>query len=152
MSKNADSRDRSRKGRVVRLMAGFLAGIVVVGMTAWGAGALYYSLILPDPLLRAVLAGGFVVTTILAFLLLPRRRRALMGFFVVFAILVALFFQIPASNDRDWQPEVAKTPWAEINGDLVTIHDVRNFDYRTETDYDARWYRTGKSVDRPRRR
>jgi hypothetical protein len=28
---------------------------------------------------------------------------------------------------------------AEINGDEVTLHNVRNCDYRTETDYTARW-------------
>lgn len=26
-------------------------------------------------------------------------------------------------------------PWAEIDGDFVTMHNVRNFEYRTETDY-----------------
>src|SRR5262249_20731181 len=62
-------------------------------------------------------------------------------------------FRIPASNDRDWQPDVAMVPYATINGDLVTIHNVRNFDYRTETDYTPHWeertYDLGKldSVD-----
>ena len=27
-----------------------------------------------------------------------------------------------------------------INGDLVTIHNIRNFDYRTETDFTPRYY------------
>jgi hypothetical protein len=113
-------------------------GIVVAGMTAWGAGAIYYSP-LPGETLRAALAGIFVLLTVLAFAFLPRRRRTLLGFLFAFAVLVALFFQIPASNDRDWQPEVAVTPWAEQNGDLVTIHGVRNLDYRTETDFTPRW-------------
>ena len=39
------------------------------------------------------------------------------------------------SNDRAWQPDVAQTAWAEINGDEVTIHNVRNCDYRTATDF-----------------
>jgi hypothetical protein len=113
-------------------------GVIVTGMTAWGAGAIYYSP-LPGQILRAILAGFFVLATALAFLLLPKRRWTLLGFFVVFATLVALFFQIPASNDRDWQTEVSVTPYATINGDLVTIHGVRNFDYRTETDFDPHW-------------
>ena len=75
----------------------------------------------------------------LAFLLLPRRPRTLVGFFVTFAALVGLYFQIPASNDRNWEPEVAVTPYATIKGDLITIHGVRNFDYRTETDFTPRW-------------
>jgi hypothetical protein len=52
---------------------------------------------------------------------------------------VIAYFQIAASNDRDWQPDVAMTPYATINGEMVTIHNVRNFDYRTETDFTPRW-------------
>jgi hypothetical protein len=43
------------------------------------------------------------------------------------------------SNDRPWQPDVAETAWAEINGDDVTIHNVRNCDYRTENDFATHW-------------
>ncbi|HWA48988.1 MAG TPA: DUF4105 domain-containing protein, partial [Dongiaceae bacterium] len=39
----------------------------------------------------------------------------------------------------DWQGDVTQTPWAEIEGDKVTIHNVRNFEYRTETDYTPHW-------------
>jgi hypothetical protein len=122
----------------MRIAVYILVGVVVAAMTAWGAGAIYYSP-LPGGGLRAVLAGVFFLATILSFLLLRNRRRTLVGFFIAFAVLVALYFQTPASNDRDWQPEVAVTPWAEIKGDIVTIHGVRNFDYRTETDFTPRW-------------
>jgi hypothetical protein len=107
-------------------------------MTAWGAGALYYSA-LPGQRLRAILAAILVAATILAFAALPRRRRTLAGFLVVFAALVVWWRAIPASNDRDWQPDVAVTPWATIGADRVTLHGVRNFEYRTETDFTPRW-------------
>ena len=122
----------------MKFLGRILIGIIVTGMTAWCAGAIYYSP-LPGASLRALFAGGFVVVTALAFLLLPQRRRTLLGFFAAFGLLVALWLQIPASNDRDWQPEVAVAPYATISEDLVTIHGVRNFDYRTETDFDVRW-------------
>jgi hypothetical protein len=122
----------------MKIALGILVGIVVAGMTAWSAGAIYYAPVLSGDL-RAPLAIAFVVAVALAFLFLRNRRRTVAGFLGVFALLVVLFFQIPASNDRDWQPEVAVTPWAEVKGDLVTIHGVRNFDYRTETDFNARW-------------
>jgi hypothetical protein len=99
---------------------------------------LYYSPLLPEQA-RAVSAGAFAVVTILVFLFLPRRGRTLLGFVAVFAVLVILFLRIPASNDRDWQPEVAMTPYATINGDMITLHNVRNFDYRSETDFTPRW-------------
>jgi hypothetical protein len=113
-------------------------GVIVSAMTAWSAGLLYYSPLVPERW-RGIAAGGYAVITVFAFLFLPRRGRTFAGFLIVFAVLVALFLNIPASNNRDWQPEVAVTPYATISGDLVTIHGVRNFNYRTETDFDARW-------------
>src|SRR5574341_1762929 len=122
----------------MRIALRCLLGVIVAAMTVWSAGAIYYSP-LPDEMMRAALAGGFVLATSLAFILRRNRRLTLMRFLIAFAILVLFFFQIPASNDRDWQPEVSETPYATVNGDLLTIHGVRNFNYRTETDFDARW-------------
>jgi hypothetical protein len=34
---------------------------------------------------------------------------------------------------------VAKTAWAEVHGDNLTIQNFRNCDYRTETDYTPHW-------------
>jgi hypothetical protein len=99
---------------------------------------LYFSPLLAENW-RPLAAGAYAALTLLAFIFLPRRRRTLLGSVVAFALLVFLFFQIPASNDRDWQPEVAMTPYATVNGDLVTIRGVRDFDYRTETDFTPRW-------------
>lgn len=115
-----------------------LMSIFVAALTVWAAGALYFSPIL-DKSFRPAIAAIFVVVTVLGFIFLPRRGWTLLGFVSVFCLLVVIYFRIPASNDRNWQPEVAVTPYATIKGDLVTIHGVRNFDYRTETDFDTRW-------------
>jgi hypothetical protein len=122
----------------MKIVARCVVGVVITAMTLWGAGAIYY-LPIQGQMLRATLAGLFVAATVLGFVLQRNLRRTLFGFFLAFAILIALFFQIPASNERDWQPEVSVTPHATAKGDLVTIHGVRNFDYRTETDFDPRW-------------
>jgi hypothetical protein len=106
-------------------------------MTAWAAGAIYYSP-LPGERVRALLAGSFVIASALLFVLC-RDRRALFAYLAIFAAVVMFWLQIPASNQRVWQSEVAVTPYATITGDLVTIHGVRNFNYRTETDFDPVW-------------
>jgi hypothetical protein len=79
------------------------------------------------------------LVAVLAFLFLPRRARTTLAATAIFVILVIAFLRIPASNDRDWQPEVALTPYATMSGNRVTIYNVRNFNYRTETDFDPRW-------------
>jgi len=55
-------------------------------------------------------------------------------------VLVALWWTaIPPSNTRDWTPDVARTARATFDGSRVTIENVRNFNYRSEDDYDQRW-------------
>ncbi|SEQ95303.1 protein of unknown function [Faunimonas pinastri] len=55
-------------------------------------------------------------------------------------VLVAIWWTtIRPSNHRDWAPDVAHTVTAEIHGNTATVHNVRNFEWRTETDFTPRW-------------
>ena len=124
--------------RLVRAALAVVAGFVVIVLTAWSAGVLYYAT--PGgSRTTAIIAVGFVVVTALAFLLLPRRPRTLAAFVVVFGLVLAWWLHWPAGTDRPWQAEVAQVPWATRSGDVVTIHNVRNFEYRTETDFVPHW-------------
>jgi hypothetical protein len=109
----------------------------MTAITLWGVGALYFSPLLPARW-RAFAAASYGTASILAFALLPWPGTAIAAL-AIFAVLVILFRRIPASNDRDWQPDVAVTPYATVNGDLVTMHGVRNFDYRSGNDFTPRW-------------
>ena len=122
----------------MKIVARVLMGLVIAAMTIWGAGMLYFSPLLAESW-RPFAAGAYAALTLLAFLFLPRRGRTAIVAVIAFAVLVGLFFRIPASNDRDWQPEVVNLPYATIIGDVITIHNIRHFNYRTETDFDARW-------------
>jgi hypothetical protein len=55
-------------------------------------------------------------------------------------VIAAWWLLIPPSNSRKWQPDVAVLPWAEVRENLVTVHNIRNCDYRTETDYTVSHY------------
>ena len=43
------------------------------------------------------------------------------------------------SNDRDWRPDVARLATAEVQGERVAVKNVRNFTYRSVSDFDERW-------------
>jgi len=43
------------------------------------------------------------------------------------------------SNERDWSPGQQVLPRAAIRGDRIAIENVRNFSYRTETDFEAKY-------------
>ena len=58
---------------------------------------------------------------------------------VTFLLLLAWWGRIPPLTDRDWAPEYAVLPRATVEGDQVTLRNVRNFDYRTETDFTPRY-------------
>jgi hypothetical protein len=112
--------------------------LAVTGATIWAALALYYSDLANEPV-RVGLAAAFALGPLLAFALLPNRRRTLLGFGVAFAVVLLWWLSIAPSNERDWQTEVAVLPYATQDGDLVTLHNVRNFDYRTEQDFVPRY-------------
>src|SRR5262245_65476181 len=89
------------------------------------------------------LAWGFAALGLVtvATLAVSRARRLALAAFAAALVLVLIAWSSPTpSNDRDWQPEVAVLPYATIKGDLVTVHNIRNFDYRTETDFTPAYY------------
>lgn len=43
------------------------------------------------------------------------------------------------SHNRLWADDVAQLLHADVQGDAVVLHNVRNFEWRTETDYTPRW-------------
>ena len=121
----------------MRIFLNILLSVTITAIALWGVGALYFSPLLPARW-RALAAASYGTASILAFALLPSPGTAVAAL-AIFTVLVILFLRIPASNDRDWQPDVSVTPHATVNGDLVTIHGVRNFDYRSESDFTPRW-------------
>lgn len=126
-------------GKTARIITIFLLSIVISAMTLWVSLAIYYSN-LPGFALRSLAACFFSVAVLLCFIFLPRRGRTLLGFLGVFLLIVAWWIVIPPSNNRDWQDDVAILPYATIQDNLVTIHNIRNLNYRTETDFDAHYY------------
>ncbi len=66
--------------------------------------------------------------------------RALLLFLLIAlgAFATWWFLQKPSHN-RQWADDVAHMLHADVNGDRVVLKNVRNFDWRTETDYSPRW-------------
>ena len=119
-----------------------LLGLVMLGVTGWGVLALLYW-DHADPVLRQVLAAVYGLASLGLVVGFARRRsrwRALAAFVALFALLLACWSSIAPSNNRDWQPDTAVLAYASIDGDHVTLHNIRNFDYRTETDFTPAYY------------
>ena len=126
--------------RITSVLGLGLLGLVVLAAGAWGALALAIS---GPQALRLPLAAGFGAASLAALIALALRQwrwRALGAYLSVFAVLLAWFFSLDASNDRDWVPENERLAHATIEGDAITVHNIRNFDYRSENDFTPAYY------------
>ncbi len=71
--------------------------------------------------------------------------KFLLKFLMWLILAIILFFLIlnlftKPSNDRNWNDDQAILSYAEINSNLVTIHNIRNFTYASTTSYTANYY------------
>src|SRR5512139_3950069 len=118
--------------RVGSIGVRLLLWMVLLAVIGWGALALW----IDGP---AALAAGFVAISVALLICVRPFRRGFLAGLVPFLVILIWWSMIPPRNDRDWLPDVARLPRATITGGQVTIENLRNFDYRSETDYTERW-------------
>ena len=110
--------------------------ILIAGL--WSVLALYYSN-LPEAL-RLLAAAIFILASVAVLFFVKPRLYGRLAFLGLFAAVLVYWLLIPPSNNRSWRKDVAVLPHADIKGNLVTIHNVRNFDYRTTSDFEVHYY------------
>jgi hypothetical protein len=109
-------------------------------LAAWGAFALWFQV--PGGVLLQGLGVGLWIAFSLAIIVILWRGRLALGalsFAVAFAALLIWWVRIAPSNNRPWADDVAQMTTGVVDGDRVTLHNVRDFDWRTNTDYTQRW-------------
>lgn len=127
--------------RIASLASLVLLALLVAAVGGWAALMLGVSGPGGESSRTALAAvAGVATLAVIATLILGRGRLPALGVWtLVVAGALVWWFGMKPSNDRDWLPNVARTPWATVDGDRVTIHNVRNFTYRTETDFTPAW-------------
>ncbi|HRO88394.1 MAG TPA: DUF4105 domain-containing protein [Chiayiivirga sp.] len=135
-------RETSR-GPLPALATGLLA-LAVAAATVWGGLLIHFQLPAPAPLRLAVVVGwcllGAATTLALSWCRLHGVRRALLlAFAAGFAALLAWWCSLSPSHEREWADDVARLLEPEVHGDRVVLGNVRNFQWRSETDYTPRW-------------
>jgi hypothetical protein len=139
-----DERARNRmRGGIAGAFAVFVAALAMLLFGAWWAGAIFYAYGndgIVSARTLAIAHAVFVLACVVAFLFRGRRRVAFLAYLLELLLVLGWYATIKPSNDRDWQTDVAVLPYATIEGDLVTVHNIRNFTYRTETDYTPGYY------------
>lgn len=103
---------------------------------AWGALALHYA---GPPALAPALPIAWMLAGLALLVLVRPPRRALIACAAAVALLLLWWRALTPRNDRDWQADVAHPPTGEVHGDVLTLHNVRNFAYRSDTDFRPSW-------------
>jgi hypothetical protein len=135
--------------RALRMIVTLALFAIVVTGVAWGALAVWFDGP-PSRALAGTLAGGLALISILLAALVRPCRRGLVAALLPVVAVAVWWASIPPSNTRDWSPEVARTPRAAFHGSSVKIQNVRNFKYRSESDYEQRWETRTYNLDRIR--
>ena len=117
--------------------------LTLIAATIWAVLAVYYGDSICSVVRTYVAAvfSLFGLVTLASLGFARWRKRLLVAYSIlIVAILSWWLFAINPSNERQWQPDVAKLAYATFDGDTVTVHNIRNFDYRSEFDYQPAYY------------
>lgn len=110
-----------------RLLLRLLSWLVLTVAGLWAAAAL--AIDGPGKI-------GAIIFLVAGLVLLRWGRWPVVGLIVA---VIVWWECIPARNDRDWLPDVAQLATADFQNNLVTVRNIRNFDYRSETEFTPRW-------------
>jgi hypothetical protein len=114
---------------------------LVVAATLWGGLAIWFLLRAPGYVLGGALLAWCAIGA--AGLWGLRRRRENWTLTAIFALAFAGmligWWSLQPRQDRDWADDVAQQLRAEVHGNRVLLHQVRDFDWRSDSDYTPRW-------------
>lgn len=133
-----------------------IAGLIALGLAELVLGAYIALALLNHPEVESVLVrqalGGLFALLLLATLgglfVEAWRWMGQAAFGVAVVLFLVAWAQVEPSNERDWVAETSRAARATVTADTITFHDVRDFDYRTETDFTPAWYDRTYRLDR----
>ncbi|MCE5230391.1 DUF4105 domain-containing protein [bacterium] len=124
--------------RPTRIILQLLAWVVLVMGAAWSMMALWFDAS-RNGWISGLLALAFAGACAAAIVFLKPRWRGMLAMGGCIVAVIAWWNLIPPRNDRNWSPDVERLPRAEVSGNRLTVYNVRDFDYRSATDFTPRW-------------
>ena len=117
-----------------------VSALVILPLSLWAALALWFRLPAPE-VIRGLAAGVFALLGLATVVTLFSRRRwaALAVYALAFGGVLAWWSTIAPPAEREWAPDVARQTTGVVDGDILTLSDVRDFEWRSETDFAERW-------------
>lgn len=125
---------------IARIVIATLLSFAIVLSTVWAVLALWYRL--PAPEYARALAGGvFAVLGLATIIALFTREmiRALAAFLVAFGALSLWWSTVRPPDHGDFAPDVARQVTGTRSGNLLTLTNVRDFEWSSKADFAERW-------------
>jgi len=123
--------------RALRALGFTILWFILALLNLWAAAALYVDCRVGA--LRVPLSVIYVAGILVVLVKVKRRLWAATLCFAGFCVVLLWWLSLKPSNEGDWQADAARTAWIDIDRDRLTIHNLRNCDYRTEKDYTNCW-------------
>ena len=110
---------------------------ILLVLILWTAAALYFDVRIAWLRIPCVLI--YIPALVAVVIFLKSFWSRVLGCVACSTIVILWWFTLKPSNNENWQADVSRTAWAEVNGNIVTIHNLRNCDYRAEFNYTCAW-------------
>ncbi len=123
---------------MIAILAALLLSLTIALVAAWGALALWYKTSRGLRIIGAALWTAFGIACIGA-LWCGRLGTGLAAFALGHGLLLIWWKSLRPASDRDWADDVAQTVGGRIEGSVVTLDKVRDFEWRSNSDYTPRW-------------
>jgi hypothetical protein len=128
-----DAVSESTGRRIARFAALGLGWLVVSLFTLWAFAALYFDVRIAW--LRIPTIVIFALALVAAQFIVKGGWARLASCAACCGVVLIWWSTLTPTNDPPWQEDASQPAWAEIHGDQILIHNVRNCKYRSENDY-----------------
>ena len=123
--------------RAWRLCSVVLLWFLLICLNVWAVAALYFDF---SPAGYEVLCPAAYLAVLAVSLAVIQRRILRVGISLAgFLVVLACWLSLKPSNEGAWLANDSQTPWAEVTGNRITLHNFRHCFYRKESDFTCEW-------------
>ena len=132
--------------RVAMAVSSLILTLLIAIATTWASLALWYRFPAQE-LMRGLAGSVFILIGVSAIAALFSRLRSpvLACFMAAFGIILIWWITISPDGHANWAPDVARQVTGTLDGDMLTLTNVRDFEWRSDSDFTERW--TSRTYD-----
>lgn len=125
---------------MLRIVLVSLCSLIILVNSLWALLALWYQLPWGTSARIATCVIWLLATLgVLVMLWTGQHVWALLAYLAMVVLIMLWWGRLEPTHERDWADDLARITTGTVEGDLVRLSNVRNFQWRTVEDYDVRW-------------